>query len=133
MTVKQLQTDPLPNYRQAQGAAMTDPTIEAAARALMIADVHLTQANAERVATAFTPIIEAAVTPLIRAADAKLIEENVADLVAMTRAAALEEAALALEGETDMPFSAEEPSYVHGQIDAFNAAARVVRALKEQP
>jgi len=107
---------------------MTDPAIiEAAARALacLPGDDELHRDLAMRVL--------AAVTPLIRAADAKLIEENVADLVAMTRAAALEEAALALEGETDMPFSAEEPSYVHGQIDAFNAAARVVRALKEQP
>ena len=94
---------------------MTDPAIiEAAARALacLPGDDELHRDLAMRVL--------AAVTPLIRAADAKLIEENVADLVAMTRAAALEEAAQMVEGAGLSPPWAEH-------------IASLIRALKEQP
>ena len=59
---------PVDIFRMAGENEVSDDIIEAAARALMIADVHLTQANAERVAVVFTSIIEAAITPLIRAA-----------------------------------------------------------------
>jgi hypothetical protein len=102
---------------------MTDPAIiEAAARALR-----------ERVGIVFDDdgyyaarTVLAAVTPLIRAADAKLIEENIADLVAMTRAAALEQAAVVAE-----EFAAD--AYSERAVNVSKEIAAAIRALKEQP
>jgi hypothetical protein len=69
----------------------------------------------------------ATVTPLIRAADVKLIEENVADLVAMTKAAALERAAkVAEERERRERDNDGEDVY----IEACRDIAAGIRALK---
>jgi hypothetical protein len=92
---------------------MTAPAIiEAAARALFEPDETGMYSEPK---LALVRTVLAAVTPLIRAA-------------------ALEEAAEVVEGMTAIPFSAEHSAYVHGQIDAFNAAACVFRSIiKEQP
>ena len=104
---------------------MTDPAIiEAAARALacLPGDDELHRDLAMRVL--------AAVTPLIRAADAKLIEENVADLVAMTRAATLEEAARVAEEAPEKLWHVSDdlPKVLLPTTGADIAAA--IRALK---
>ena len=114
---------------------MSDPAIlEAAERALRKLETELIWWDSESELRQFATTFLAAVEPLIRAADAKLIEENVADLVAMTRAAALEEAAVVAE-DVDRDVAAQDSTAwsVGYFAQHIRGTAAAIRALKEQP